>query len=124
MPKEEVKMFNAYAQWLYTCKIPSLSSFINAIFEMGAEETEGRMRRVLYDLVILYTYNNTTQDSPIRRLLVDMWVRDGNKRLLDEWKNRETLPASFLLELAKKLFLAVEGKITQPLEESNYNSYR
>lgn len=91
---------------------------------MGAEETEGRMRRVLYDLVILYTYNNTTQDLPIRRLLVDMWVRDGNKRLLDEWKNRETLPASFLLELAKKLFLAVEGKITQSLEESSYNSYR
>lgn len=27
MPKEEVKMFNAYAQWLYTGKIPSELTF-------------------------------------------------------------------------------------------------
>jgi hypothetical protein len=78
---------------------------------MGAEETEGRMRRVLYDLVILNTYNNTTQDSPIRRLLVDMWVRDGNKRLLDEWKNARPFLRAFFWNSPRSYFSLSREKL-------------
>ena len=86
---------------------------------MAEEEPDGLMKCVPEDLVISYVCNNATEDSPLRRLLVDFWGREENNKLLDEWESRETIPSGFLPELAKKLFLVAEGKLYQPLEPTD-----
>lgn len=91
-------------------------SVINAMVFNLREKTETNRTICPASLVINTIYDNTTRKSPVRRLLVDIYVRYGNEsfEVSDEVVNHE-----FLSELSHAL---VKDRVLLHKDEKNYNA--
>jgi hypothetical protein len=101
------------------------NTIIDAIMENELERDEIVERGWYWtpgDPVIPYIYNNTTRESPLRRLLLDISVRECD----DDWlwglkqEEVEEIPHLFLLELSQKLLDQVDFRVWDELNTADY----
>lgn len=138
LPDDDPWIFGIYVHWLYHGTIASIedndefmdlakafvlgdklldSKFNNAVIDAIVDKS----RFTLHDgnmwfpseRVVEYIYAHTTESSPIRELMVDLWASSAAPSSLSEWKASLSAPRSFLIRLVCKLMgqrLASENK--------------
>ncbi|EED13876.1 conserved hypothetical protein [Talaromyces stipitatus ATCC 10500] len=89
------------------------SRFQNAVIDAIVEKSQSKARdgRIWFPVgsPIEYAYSNTNESSPIRKLLLDMYVHRGHRYWLHDYGNSASIPHSFLLGLASRFFDQRDG---------------
>jgi len=62
--------------------------------------------------VICHLYEHTSKATPIRRLLVDLWLHSGNARWFNEGGSEEEPPPELLVALCKGFYLHTQDNAT------------
>jgi BTB/POZ domain len=101
------------------------SRFQNAVIDAIIEKSVSKARDGSYWFpvgeAIDYAYSNTNESAPIRKLLVDLYVRHGCGSWLHDWGESASVPQPFLFELASKLLDRRDSLFQLKIEASNYH---
>ncbi|OAF99584.1 uncharacterized protein CC84DRAFT_366074 [Paraphaeosphaeria sporulosa] len=93
---------HAYILGDYLVDIPFMNAIAD-VYVLNARGIDGA--RALYpsNEEIGVLYDGTSPDSPIRRLLVDIWMYRGKPEWLEREVDEDVLPREFLVEVVRKL---------------------
>lgn len=127
LPHEPSIAVESYVYWLYSGTLPVLPdgcscsdySALFASYVLGEKLLDQNFQNTTIDAIIgrsnavidgsrwyprrdhiIYAYNNTSPSSPIRDLLVDMYLFNAERHWLEGYSD---LPPAFVLELASRL---------------------
>lgn len=146
LPDDEAEVFELLQEWLYTRNIPSLhlnngakdsaeyKQLVHA-YILGDKFGIIDFKDAIIDSIILklrftgrfdprlanFVYDNTVEQSPLRRLWQDIYVFAGNMSWLDEGRLGEFIHAEFTLHLSQYYMRMKEGQgpLNPPYEDHN-----
>jgi len=134
LPNFSPEIGSVYVHWLYTRKVltgTSLTTDLPALvhaWALGAYLNDSDFENAVMNAIVLLisesqpfgwqlsvkteminlVYESTTAGSPLRRLMVDIWIRCGNERYLGE-ECKDTSPF-FLADLVTALLPAAKAR--------------
>lgn len=153
LPDDKPRAFAIYVHWLYFRTLPMIRrgettpsdryrdlieiyslgdklldpDFQNAILDATIEEGNAQYLNGKAscpdEQVIEYAYSNTVPSSPIRDLLVEIFICNAGREVLREKERTDMLPRSFLLHLARSL-MEQASWINYPIEGTRYRIHR
>lgn len=115
------KMIHTFQLWVLAAKleVPELQDTAIMLME---EKLDERPSAIVGDEVVNYVYNNTTLNSHLRRVVVDIWIVNGTKQRFLFYKCK--LPRPFLEDLCYAWLEKVEtSNIPRFLCDSEAHSF-
>lgn len=140
MPADYPEVFSIYAEWLYSGAIYSINntaaSQIDTEFKelalahiLGEKLIDRTFKNAIIDAFIekiisdrtidpalpVLVYDNTPSPSPLRRLLVDIYVQHGGPSLVTMDRSTAHLAPDFLIEFNTELYNKRSSPATGPI---------